>query len=143
LGIKRSSSQEEIKKAYFNLAKKFHPDVNKEPDANAKFTEINKAYETLSDEKKKKLYDQDYHSETHESVHEEDHNTYYDFNRGCIFEDDEEYVEEFSFGSDFDPFEAIFSSMGRFAHRKSRTHAVQKKQNINVGNIKVQFRIGC
>jgi molecular chaperone DnaJ len=57
LGVKKSSSQEEIKKAYFNLAKKFHPDINKASDANTKFSEINTAYETLSDEKKKKMYD--------------------------------------------------------------------------------------
>lgn len=42
LGVNKNSSPDEIKKAYFSMAKKFHPDVNKAPDANTRFTEINK-----------------------------------------------------------------------------------------------------
>ena len=58
LGVSKSSSESEIKKAYFGLAKKYHPDVNKDPDAKNKFAEINTAYETLGDSEKKRLYDQ-------------------------------------------------------------------------------------
>ena len=43
---------------YFNLAKKYHPDVNKTPEAKEKFAGINNAYETLSDENKRRVYDQ-------------------------------------------------------------------------------------
>ena len=50
LGVKKGSSQNDIKKAYFTLAKQFHPDVNKTPEAKEKFGQINNAYETLSDE---------------------------------------------------------------------------------------------
>ena len=57
LGVPRSASETEIKKAYFALAKKYHPDVNKEADAKNKFSEINNAYETLGDAEKKKTYD--------------------------------------------------------------------------------------
>lgn len=48
LGIPSDSSQEEIKKAYRNLAKKWHPDVNKDPIAENRFKEINEAYEALT-----------------------------------------------------------------------------------------------
>ena len=58
LGISKGASEQEIKKAYRTLAKKYHPDVNKEPDAEAKFKEINEAYEVLSDPQKKATYDQ-------------------------------------------------------------------------------------
>lgn len=57
LGVMRSASQEEIKKAYLRLAKKYHPDVNKAPDAEEKFKEINAAYEILSDPDKRQIYD--------------------------------------------------------------------------------------
>ncbi|MCR5230269.1 MAG: molecular chaperone DnaJ [Solobacterium sp.] len=58
LGISKSATDAEIKKAYRSLAKKYHPDVNKEPGAEEKFKEINEAYEVLSDEQKRKTYDQ-------------------------------------------------------------------------------------
>lgn len=58
LGLTKGASQEDIKKAYRQLAKKYHPDVNKEAGAEEKFKEINEAYDTLSDEQKKARYDQ-------------------------------------------------------------------------------------
>lgn len=58
LGLQKGASQDEIKKAYRTLAKKYHPDINKEPGAEEKFKEINEAYDTLSDEAKKARYDQ-------------------------------------------------------------------------------------
>lgn len=57
LGISDNASESEIKKAYRKLAKKYHPDVNKTPEAEAKFKEINAAYEVLSDPEKKSQYD--------------------------------------------------------------------------------------
>lgn len=58
LGVPRSAGQDEIKKAYRKLAKRYHPDTNKNnPSAEEKFKEISIAYEVLSDEKKKALYD--------------------------------------------------------------------------------------
>jgi len=58
LGVSENSTQAEIKKAYRSLAKKYHPDINKTPEAEEKFKEINGAYEVLGDEEKKKQYDQ-------------------------------------------------------------------------------------
>jgi len=58
LGIPRNASDTEIKKAYRNLARKFHPDICKEPGAEEKFKKINEAYSVLSDEEKKRQYDQ-------------------------------------------------------------------------------------
>jgi molecular chaperone DnaJ len=59
LGVDRSSSETEIKKAYRKLAQKYHPDVNKDnPEAEQKFKEVSVAYEILSDKQKKTQYDQ-------------------------------------------------------------------------------------
>ena len=58
LGVSRSATDAEIKSAFRKLAKKYHPDLNKEPDAAEKFKEVQEAYEVLSDEGKRKTYDQ-------------------------------------------------------------------------------------
>ncbi|KAI9110297.1 hypothetical protein K1719_018739 [Acacia pycnantha] len=58
LGVSTSATNKEIKGAYRNLARQYHPDVNKEPGAIDKFKEISAAYEVLSDDKKRTLYDQ-------------------------------------------------------------------------------------
>ncbi|HJE03573.1 Curved DNA-binding protein [Aliarcobacter thereius] len=58
LEVNESASAEEIKKAYRKLARKYHPDVNKDPSAEEKFKEINAAYEVLSNAEKKQQYDQ-------------------------------------------------------------------------------------
>ena len=57
LGINRDASPDEIRRAYRGLARKFHPDVNKEPDAETKFKEINEANAVLSDPDKRAMYD--------------------------------------------------------------------------------------
>ena len=58
LGLSKGASDDEIKKAYRRMAKKYHPDVNKESGAEEKFKEVNEAYEVLSDPQKKATYDQ-------------------------------------------------------------------------------------
>lgn len=62
LGVSKTSSAEEIKRAYRKLALEFHPDRNKGKDAEMKFKEVTKAYEVLSDPQKKQMYDQVGHS---------------------------------------------------------------------------------
>lgn len=57
LGVDENASQEEIQKAYKNLAKKYHPDVNDDPDAEDRFKEVNEAYQVLKDPEKREKYD--------------------------------------------------------------------------------------
>ena len=58
LGVERSASQDDIKKAYRRLARKYHPDVSKEPNAEERFKEVAEAYETLKDTEKRAAYEQ-------------------------------------------------------------------------------------
>lgn len=57
LGVARAATADALRKAYRAKAREFHPDVNKSPDAAAKFAEVQRAYDVLSDEKKRALYD--------------------------------------------------------------------------------------
>ena len=58
MGLNRDASQDEIKRAYRKLARKYHPDVSKESDAEAHFKEVGEAYEVLKDPEKRAAYDQ-------------------------------------------------------------------------------------
>lgn len=58
MGVAREASQDEIKRAYRQLARKYHPDVSKEPDAEVRFKEVGEAYEVLKDPEKRAAYDQ-------------------------------------------------------------------------------------
>ncbi|HCX98499.1 MAG TPA: cytochrome C biogenesis protein, partial [Bacteroidales bacterium] len=58
LGVSKNATADEIKKGYRKLARKHHPDVSKNPDAEKKFKDIGEAYEVLKDPEKRKLYDQ-------------------------------------------------------------------------------------
>ncbi|WP_124057328.1 molecular chaperone DnaJ [Vaginisenegalia massiliensis] len=64
LGVSRDASDAEIKRAYRKLSKQYHPDINKEADAEVKFKEISEAYEVLSDSQKRAAYDQYGHAAT-------------------------------------------------------------------------------
>src|SRR3954470_1597946 len=64
LGVARTATEDEIKKAFRRLAKQYHPDANKEQGAEARFIEINEAYEVLSDQQKRAAYDRYGHAAT-------------------------------------------------------------------------------
>ena len=58
IGVARDATQDDIKRAYRKLARKYHPDVSKEADAEARFKEVGEAYEVLKDPEKRAAYDQ-------------------------------------------------------------------------------------
>ena len=58
MGVPRDAKQDDIKRAYRRLARKYHPDVSKEPDAEARFKEVGEAYEVLKDPEKRAAYDE-------------------------------------------------------------------------------------
>ncbi|MGD1990953.1 MAG: DnaJ domain-containing protein, partial [Chromatiales bacterium] len=58
MGVDRNATQDEIKRAYRKLARKYHPDVSKEHDAEIRFKELGEAYEVLKDPQKRAAYDQ-------------------------------------------------------------------------------------
>jgi len=64
LGVSRNATDDEVKKAFRRLAKQYHPDANKEQGAEARFIEINEAYEVLSDQQKRAAYDRYGHAAT-------------------------------------------------------------------------------
>lgn len=85
LGVSRSASKEDIKQKYKKLAKKYHPDISKEPNAEEKFKEISEAYAVLGDDGKKARYDQFGHSAFSGQFSQEDIFRGFDF--GSIFEE--------------------------------------------------------
>ncbi|MGB5202406.1 MAG: DnaJ domain-containing protein, partial [Sedimenticolaceae bacterium] len=58
MGVARDATQDDIKRAYRKLARKYHPDVSKERDAERRFKELGEAYEVLKDPEKRAAYDQ-------------------------------------------------------------------------------------
>jgi molecular chaperone DnaJ len=104
LGVERSASGPEIKKAFRRLAKQYHPDVSTAPDAEAKFKELGEAFDVLSDESKRQVYDQ----YGHDGLKSGGYQTNWDFMEG--FPDLGDVFSTF-FGGDFgfasrrDPFQ--------------------------------------
>ncbi|XP_042571360.1 dnaJ homolog subfamily B member 9a [Cyprinus carpio] len=98
LGVPKDASERQIKKAFHKLAMKYHPDKNKSPDAETKFREIAEAYETLSDEKRRREYDQSgYNTFSHEDMNgggggQRFHHSF-DFNYDDMFRDFDIYSQ--------------------------------------------------
>lgn len=96
LGVPKNAGKDQIKKAYRDLAKKYHPDVNKEKDAAERFKEVSEAYAVLSDDQKRATYDQFGHAGFDQRYSREDIFRDFDFD---VFRD---------LGVDFGGFDSIF-----------------------------------
>ncbi len=114
LGVSRNASQDEIKKAFRRLARKYHPDINKNPEAQEKFKEINEAYQVLSDPEKRKLYDMYGHSAFEGAGAGASHQDF-----SSQIPDLEDIFRDF-FGEGFDFFGSIFEKATRGRRREGR-----------------------
>lgn len=115
LGVDKNASEKEIKMAFRRLAKKYHPDVNKEPGAEEKFKEAQEAYAVLSDEGRRKQYDQFGHAAFDNNGAGANGFGGFDFSS---FDFSDIFDNLFDFGMGGSPFG--FSSSGRSSRRKSR-----------------------
>ncbi|MEW6102092.1 MAG: molecular chaperone DnaJ [Candidatus Omnitrophota bacterium] len=124
LGVKKSASLDEIKKAYRELAMRHHPDRvphEQKKEAEEKFKEISEAYAVLSDANKRALYDQYGHSGIDQRY------AYEDIFKGADFSSVFEGLGDFGFGGGL--FEEIFSDLGFdiFGTRRSRGQAARRR----------------
>ncbi|MCU4580623.1 DnaJ domain-containing protein [Acinetobacter gyllenbergii] len=104
LGVSRDATADEIKKAYRKLARKYHPDISKETDAEAKMQAINVAYDTLSDSTKKAEYDQMLdHPQGFSNAGQGQHSG---------FDGSQFYRQSSGDGADFSGFEDLFGRFG-------------------------------
>jgi len=114
LGVPKNATKEEIKKSYKQLAKKYHPDINKDPGATEKFKEINEAAEVLGDDTKRQQYDQFGDADAFKQASGFKGFDASDF--GFDFSD----FASFDFGDIFDRFFGGGSSFGGFSSRRRR-----------------------
>ena len=130
LGVDKSASESEIKSAFRKLAKKYHPDVSKEPDAAEKFKEAQEAYAVLSDEEKRRQYDQYGHA------------AFDQMNGGAGFD-----FSDFDFGDIFDNlFGGGFSGFSSFGGSSRRSSNRPRKGSDRLMRINLTFEeavFGC
>ncbi|MDV3196287.1 MAG: molecular chaperone DnaJ [Candidatus Phytoplasma stylosanthis] len=115
LGISKNATENEIKKAYRTLVKKYHPDVSKEANATEKFKEIQEAYQILSNPEKKRDYDRFGHR-----------NDYNNFNSNNF----KDFSQEFNFEDIFENF--FGSSKNKQSQKRNRDKIEDKNINITI-----------
>jgi curved DNA-binding protein len=126
LGLEKSATSDEIKRAYRKLARKYHPDVSKEPDAEAQFKEVAEAYEALKDPEKRAAYDAvgSQHAGGTEFRPPPGWNSGFEFSDGAGTAADADY-------SDF--FEALFGRGAAGMHRdRASAHAAGSDHHAKV-----------
>ena len=118
LGVDKNASEQDIKRAFRKLAKKYHPDVSKEPDAEERFKEAQEAYAVLSDPQKRQQYDQFGHA------------AFDQMNGGAGFD-----FSDFDFSDIFDGlFGSSFGGFGGFGRRNSNAsrRGADKLMRMNI-----------
>jgi molecular chaperone DnaJ len=121
LGVLRDASEDEIKKSFRKLAFQYHPDRNKDPEAEAKFKEINEAYQVLSVSEKRSSYDR----------------------YGRVIRDDE--IPDFNFGGLGNIFESFFGGFADIPFGQTAQH-IPQKGNDRHGHLTLSFEeaaFGC
>ena len=120
LGVSKDATKDEIKSAFRKMARKYHPDVNKAPDAEAKFKELGKAYETLMDDNKRATYDRF----GEEGLQNAGYSTQGPFAEG--------------FGDLNDVFESFFGGFGFGGSRRVDPNAPTRGENLRL-DIEIEF----
>ena len=120
LGVSKDATKDEIKSAFRKMARKYHPDVNKAPDAEAKFKELGKAYETLMDDNKRATYDRF----GEEGLQNAGYSTQGPFAEG--------------FGDLNDVFESFFGGFGFSGSRRVDPNAPTRGENLRL-DIELEF----
>lgn len=121
LGVSQDAGKDEIKSAFRKKARELHPDVNKASDAEEKFKELGKAYETLMDDEKRATYDR----------YGEDGLKNAGFNTQGPF--------DFGFGDINDIFESFFGGFGGFSERSQNPNGPQKGSDLRL-DLEIEFR---
>ncbi len=113
LGIEHNATQDEVKRAYRKLARKYHPDINKAPDAEQRFKEIGEAYEVLQDTEKRAAYDKfgSNWQAGEEFKPPPDWDTGFEFQGGGYTQADASQFSDF--------FESLFGNKSEFRHAES------------------------
>ena len=135
LGLSKSASASEIKKAYYQLAKQYHPDTNKDPKAKEKFVEIQQAYEILSDDSKKAHYDQFGHNGFDGTGQQSNPGGFGGFSGGFPggFGAGQSSSGGFPGGFGHDIFEQLFNGMGGGRSSAAREMAMGRDIELSLG----------
>ena len=134
LGVNKSASDAEIKSAFRKLAKKYHPDLNKEADAAEKFKEVQEAYDVLGDESKRKTYDQFGHAAFDQGAGGAGGNPYGNYGGFSGFDASGFGFEDIDLG---DILNAAFG--GGFGGRKKNSNKPQKGEDV-LYRMKISFK---
>ena len=126
LGVQKNASKEDIKKAYKNLAKKYHPDITKDKSTEEKFKEISEAYAVLSDDQKRAQYDQFGHEAFDQRFSQEDIFRNFDFD---IFRE---------FGNGFDSIFDIFFGRG---NRRAKQRGADLRYDLPISFEEAAFGV--